>query len=335
MGDPAGIGVELTVQAWHLRDSAELTPFVVYGSAEVFEARAREIGHPLPVETVPNAGAALALFDDALPVIDMMPALAVVAGVADPANGAAVIASIERAVGDTVTGHTAAIVTNPIAKSVLYEAGFSHPGHTEFLGALANCLVANGPYCPVMMITSEHLRVVPLTIHIPLGEVPRAITREGIVTTVGIIAQALERDFGIARPRIAVTGLNPHAGEKGSMGREETNIIVPALADLAARGLDVTGPHPADTLFHAARRSSYDAVLGMYHDQVLIPAKTLAFDTGVNVTLGLPFVRTSPDHGTAFDIAGKGVASPSSLIAALKLARSMSRTRRLAGALTP
>ncbi len=329
MGDPAGIGVELTVQAWHLRHSEDLPTFVVYGSAQVLAARAAAIGHPLPVETVADANAAQQLFEDALPVIDLPLAAPCRAGVADPANGPVVIGAIERAVSDTVAGRAGGVVTNPIAKSVLYQAGFTYPGHTEFLAALAERLVAGGPFQPVMMIASEHLRVVPLTIHIALGDVPRAITREGIVTTVRIMAEALARDFAIPQPRIAVTGLNPHAGEEGSMGREEIDIIAPAVAELTASGLHVTGPHPADTLFHAAQRSNYDAVLGMYHDQVLIPAKTLAFDTGVNVTLGLPFVRTSPDHGTAFDIAGKGIASPSSLIAAMKLAQRMNAARRL------
>ena len=335
MGDPAGIGLELVAKAWHLRRSEGLPAFALYGCARALRERVCEIEGVLPLRTVADPHEAGACFDDALGVIDIALAQPANAGVADPANGAATIAAIERAVADTVAGRTSAVVTNPISKSVLYQAGFAYPGHTEFLAALAKRLAAGAPCHPVMMIASDALRVVPLTIHIPLVDVPGAISGDEIAATIRIMSGALRRDFGIARPRIAVTGLNPHAGEDGSMGREEIDTIAPAIAALRAEGLGVTGPHPADTLFHAARRASYDAVLGMYHDQVLIPVKTLAFDTGVNVTLGLPFVRTSPDHGTAFDIAGTGRASPSSLIAAIKLARRMSEARQQTVAASP
>lgn len=332
MGDPAGIGLELTALAWYRRHTECIPPFVVYACAASLLSRANAIGRALPICVVAEPGEAMAAFDRALPVIDIPLSVPTLPGVADPANGAAVVAAIERAVADTVGGRAAAVVTNPIAKSVLYQAGFAYPGHTEFLAALAERSVPGGPYLPVMMIASPALRVVPLTIHIPLAAVPRAINQDGIVACARIMARALERDFAIARPRIAVAGLNPHAGEDASMGREDIDIIAPAIAQLQAEGIEVSGPHPADTLFHAARRATYDAVLAMYHDQALIPAKTLAFDTGVNVTLGLPFVRTSPDHGTAFDIAGQGSGSPSSLIAALLLARAMCDARATAAA---
>lgn len=327
MGDPAGVGLELTGMAWLRRHAEGLPAFVMLGSVAALRERCAALGLDIPIALVPDPRAAMSVFATSLPVIDMAPANPARPGVADPANGAAVIASIERAVGAVVNGEAAAVVTNPIAKSVLYRAGFRHPGHTEFLADLARRHYPDAPCEPVMMIASDSLNVVPLTIHIPLKAVPGAITTSSIIATSRIIAAALRRDFGIAHPRIVVAGLNPHAGEDGAIGSEDRDIIAPAIAELRAEGIDVTGPHPADTLFHAARRSSYDCVLGMYHDQVLIPAKTLAFDTGVNVTLGLPFVRTSPDHGTAFDIAGKGIASPASLIAAMKLAMRMSERR--------
>jgi 4-hydroxythreonine-4-phosphate dehydrogenase len=240
------------------------------------------------------------------------------AGRPDPAFASATIESIERAVGYVRSGEASAIVTNPIAKHVLYEAGFRFPGHTEFLGALAAQWGERAQ--PVMMLWSRELSVVPVTIHIPLADAPGALTRELIASTARIVAADLHDRFGIARPRLAIAGLNPHAGEGGAMGREEIETIGPAIAELRAEGLDVSGPHPADTMFHAAARARYDVALTMYHDQGLIPIKTLAFDTGVNVTLGLPFIRTSPDHGTAFDIAGKGLANPTSLIEAARLA---------------
>ena len=241
----------------------------------------------------------------------------------DARNAAATIESIARAVRAVHDGAARAVVTNPIAKAVLYEAGFRFPGHTEYLGELAKDW-AEAAF-PVMMIWSETLAVVPVTIHIPLSEAPRALSADLIVKTARVVDRDLRARFRIARPRLAVAGLNPHAGEGGAMGGEESTIIAPALGTLRAEGIDVMGPLPADTMFHPAARARYDVALTMYHDQGLIPVKTLAFDTGVNVTLGLPFVRTSPDHGTAFDIAGKGIANPSSLIAALKLADRLTR----------
>ena len=330
MGDPAGIGLELIAMCWLRRQSEAVPPFAVFGSVSELVARAKLIGATVDVEAISDARMAATVFQHAIPVIEIPLAHPATAGVASAANGGAVITAIERAVAAVHAGEAAAVVTNTIAKSVLYDAGFRHPGHTEFLADLARRHWPGAPADPVMMIASSALRVVPLTIHIALSEVPGAITHERIVDTARIMASALSTDFGLPRPRIAIAGLNPHAGEDGAMGMEEGRIIAPAIAELRTAGFDVTGPHPADTLFHAARRTTYDAVLAMYHDQALIPAKTLAFDTGVNVTLGLPFVRTSPDHGTAFDIAGTGVASPSSLIAALQLAKLMSERRSAA-----
>lgn len=237
------------------------------------------------------------------------------------ANADAVIQSIRRAVSLVQAGECSAVVTNPIAKKVLLDAGFGFPGHTEFLAHLTDAPRA------VMMLAVEGLRVVPITIHEPIARVPSLLTQDLIIETARITARALVSDFGIARPRLAVTGLNPHAGEGGAMGREEIEIIAPAIDRLRAEGLDAHGPSPADTMFHAAARARYDAALCMYHDQALIPLKTIDFDRGVNVTLGLPIIRTSPDHGTAFDIAGKGIANPASLIAAIELAADMAARR--------
>ncbi|MCB1506570.1 MAG: 4-hydroxythreonine-4-phosphate dehydrogenase PdxA [Hyphomicrobiaceae bacterium] len=335
MGDPAGVGLELTITAWQRRVSEGLAPFAYFGSAEAIADRAAALGQVIDIVRIASPSEAAGVFGRALPVIDMALPAPAVAGVADPSNGAVVIASIEKAVAAVAAGEAAAVVTNPIAKSVLYRAGFAHPGHTEFLASLARAHYPGSAADPVMMIASDALNVVPLTIHIPLAEVPAAISSEMIERTLRIMAASLSREFGFAHPRIAVAGLNPHAGEDGSIGLEDRDVIAPVIAKLAAEGLHVTGPHAADTLFHPAARATYDAVLAMYHDQALIPVKTLAFDTGVNVTLGLPFVRTSPDHGTAFDIAGKGRASASSLIAALKLAQRMSERRSAAAANAP
>ena len=339
MGEPAGIGPDITLSAWLMRKTRQLPPFVVLGRADIIRARATLLGLAVPIETVTTAGEALTVFDRALPVLDLEPAAAnetpppvsVSPGKPDPAAAPLTVGAIRRAVELVQLGEASAVVTNPIAKSVLYAAGFRHPGHTEYLAELARAPGGGIPR-PVMMIASDALRVVPLTIHVPLAQVSSLLTRELIVETVRITHAALMLDFGIERPRIAVAGLNPHAGENGTIGDEEVQFISPAISALRTEGLIVSGPHSADTLFHAAARTHYDAAIGMYHDQVLVPAKTLAFDTGVNVTLGLPFVRTSPDHGTAFDIAGKGIASSESLIAALLMAADMATNRAKAGA---
>jgi 4-hydroxythreonine-4-phosphate dehydrogenase len=252
--------------------------------------------------------------------------------VPDPANASAVIGAIEAATAAVAAGEATALVTNPIAKHVVTGPDFPYPGHTDFLAALAERHWPGRRYHAVMMLAAQGLRVVPLTVHIPFVDVPKAITRDKIGETVRITHAALKRDFGLQRPRIVVTGLNPHAGEEGTIGREEIDIIAPAIGDLCAEGLDVTGPHPADTLFHAAARATYDAAVCMYHDQALIPFKTVAFEDGVNVTLGLPFVRTSPDHGTAFGIAAEGCASALSFIESLRLAAAIAAARAAAKA---
>jgi len=316
MGDPAGIGPELLLRAWLAREAIG-APFFALADPDALAELARALDLEAPIETVEPAGAA-AVFERALPVVPLANPARAQAGRPDSRFAAATVESIERAVGYVRSGAARAIVTNPIAKKALYDAGFAHPGHTEYLGELATAW--GEPAQPVMMIWSPLLAVVPVTIHIPLAEVPRRLTRGLVLSTARIVARDMTRRFGIARPRLAFAGLNPHAGEEGAMGREEIEIIAPAIAELAAEGLDVVGPLPADTMFHPAARARYDVALTMYHDQGLIPAKTLAFDDGVNVTLGLPFVRTSPDHGTAFDIAGQGLANPSSLIAAARLA---------------
>ena len=335
MGDPAGIGPELTLIAFARRHARGLQPFAVYADPDMLAVRAAALGLDVAIKSITDPTKARDAFAAALPVIPVALARPSVPGEPDPENARAVIASIEAAVAAVQAEHASAVVTNPIAKSVLYAAGFSHPGHTEFLAHLADHgSPGAAPTHPVMMLASQELRVVPVTIHIPLADVPAALSRELIVKTVGITAEALQRYFGIASPRLRVTGLNPHAGESGSIGGEDEAIIAPAIAELRGLGIDATGPAPADTMFHAAARATYDAAIAMYHDQALIPIKTLAFDRGVNVTLGLPFVRTSPDHGTAFDIAGQGRASPESLIAAIELADSMTAAEAARRAIT-
>lgn len=327
MGDPAGIGLDIAVQAWTARRTLSLSPFVLYADPHAVAQRARLLGLSVPLHSLAGREDIHACFADALPIRDILLPAAVQPGHPDGANAPAVIASIEAATADVAAGRAFAVVTNPISKATLYAAGFAHSGHTEFLAELARRLVPGRSWFPVMMLVSDELRVVPLTVHVPLSSVPGALTRELVVTTIRIVHAALRRDFGIDEPRLVVAGLNPHAGEGGAIGREEVDIIVPAVAELAAEGFAVGGPFSADSLFHATARARYDAVIAMYHDQALIPLKTLAFETGVNTTLGLPFVRTSPDHGTAFDIAGSGKASPQSLVAALKLADAMARRR--------
>jgi 4-hydroxythreonine-4-phosphate dehydrogenase len=310
-GEPAGIGPEVAAAAWAaLRDSL---PFVWIG-----DPRHLPPGTPVAELTDP-AGAAL-VAAQALPVLPLAFAQPSVPGRLDPANAPGVIAAIEQGAALARTGAVAGLVTAPIHKKALIDgAGFTYPGHTEFLAALA------GVGRVVMMLACDTLRVVPATIHMPLAQVPGALTPALLDETIRIIARDLGRWFGLAAPRIAVAGLNPHAGEGGAMGREEIEVIGPALDRLRADGFDIAGPLSADTMFHAAARARYDVAVCMYHDQALIPIKTLAFDEGVNVTLGLPFIRTSPDHGTALDIAGKGKARHDSMIAALRLAETMAR----------
>jgi len=326
MGDPAGIGPEITLRAWLARSDRGIEPFVLYGDKDALIERTRVANLAVPIAAVRSPAEAFDAFATALPVLHVPVQARVRPGVGDPANRDAIIGAIEAATAAVVRGEASALVTNPIAKHVVRSDAFPFPGHTEFLAALAERHYGKS-YRAVMMLASHELRVVPLTVHCALASVPKAITRGLIFETVRTTYKALKRDFAIDAPRIAVAGLNPHAGEEGTMGREEIEVIAPAIADLRSEGLSVTGPHSADTLFHAAARRTYDAVVAMYHDQALIPLKTIGFDEGVNVTLGLPFVRTSPDHGTAFDIAAEGRASATSLIEALKLASAIVAAR--------
>ena len=326
-GDPAGIGFDITLKAWAQRTALNLPPFALFANAGAVIERATTLGLNVPIERISALSQTATAFARNLPVIDVAQSKLTRAGHPNSANGAAVIACIEQATAAVIAGHASALVTNPIAKNVLYAAGFKHPGHTEFLAALAERHNPGQSFIPVMLLSCDELRVVPLTIHVPLAVVPGLISEATIIQTARILHAGLIRDFGIADPRIAVAGLNPHAGEAGTIGREDEEIVRPAVEALQREGLRVTGPHSADTLFHAVARETYDAVIAMYHDQALIPIKTLAFDRGVNMTLGLPFVRTSPDHGTAFDIAGSGAARPESFIEALRLALSASQRR--------
>jgi 4-hydroxythreonine-4-phosphate dehydrogenase len=325
MGEPAGIGGEIALQAWARRREAGLAPFLMLDDPGRLAALASRLGWAVPVQVVSEAADARALFDHALPVLPVPLPAAPQPGIPDRRNAPAVLHAIELAVTLCRNGTAAALVTNPIHKAALYDAGFTHPGHTEFLAAL--CDVPR----PVMMLASERLRVVPVTIHVALRRAIELLNTDLIVETARITAQDLRDKFGIAKPRLALAGLNPHAGESGSMGEEDAAIVAPAVARLRSMGIDARGPLPPDTMFHAEARQTYDAAICMYHDQALIPIKTLDFDSGVNVTLGLPIIRTSPDHGTAFDIAGKGTAKPDSLIAALKMAATMAKHRSHVG----
>ena len=312
MGDPAGIGAEITAAAWTiLRQTGPA--FALIGDPDWLAPYA---------PTQPVTRLADARFADAIPIMPLHLAHPATAGQPDPANAPATIASIERAVRLAQSGEASGVVTNPISKAVLQSAGFAHPGHTEFLAHLTGV-----PGREVMMLACPALRVVPVTIHLSLRAALDALTTDGIVAAARAAHAALIADFGIARPRLGIAGLNPHAGESGRMGQEEITLIQPAIDRLRAEGMDVRGPYPPDTMFTDAARQHYDAAICMYHDQALIPIKTLDMWGGVNVTLGLPIVRTSPDHGTAFDIAGRGLASPASLVAALRMADEIA-TRR-------
>jgi 4-hydroxythreonine-4-phosphate dehydrogenase len=297
MGEPSGIGPEVAVAAFkHFGGQAGAHPLKLVGDASVFASHKNAL---IPTRAQVTA----------------------IPGQPDSANAAAVTEAIETAVASCLQGEAAAMVTAPINKAILNAAGFGFPGHTEFLAHLT------GAHRAVMMLASDKLRVVPLTIHLPVADVPKAISKQAVFDAGEIILTALRRDFGVLNPRLAVAGLNPHAGEAGMLGGEDAAVIAPAIAALKARGFNIRGPLPADTLFHEEARKTYDAVLCMYHDQALIPIKTLSFWDGVNVTLGLPIVRTSPDHGTALDIAGQGKADPRSMIAAIQMAADMADAR--------
>lgn len=327
-GDPAGIGPDVTITAWAKRRELGLHPFILVGDPDVISARANLLGLDVSIK-VCEPEEATSVFADALPMLPIPVGFDVQAGQPHVGAALATIKAIETAVTLTLDKRAAAVVTNPIAKAVLYEAGFGFPGHTEFLAELSKKETGQA-VTPVMMIAGPKLRVVPVTIHIPVRDVPDALTPELIIETCRIVASDLKQKFGIEAPRIAVAGLNPHAGEDGAIGTEDRDIIHPATIQLRKEGIDAFGPLPADTMFHDAARKRYDVAVCMYHDQALIPAKALGFDDSVNVTLGLPFIRTSPDHGTAFGIAGQGIANDSSLVAALTMAAQIA-SRQVSG----
>jgi len=317
MGEPAGVGGEVTLKAW----KAKSTPaFFVIDDAERLRGLAQSLELDVPIREINIPSESPGVFERALPVLHRPLNTSVVAGKPTPDNAKAVMDSIKVAVELVRAGQASAVVTNPIHKETLYEAGFKHPGHTEFLADLA---AIDTP--PVMMLASPELRVVPVTIHVSIAQALSNLNKDDIITTARITAQALTKHFAIAKPRLAIAGLNPHAGEGGNMGQEEITTIAPAIAKLCELGIDASGPWPPDTMFHEATRKAYDVAICMYHDQALIPIKTIDFDGAVNVTLGLPFIRTSPDHGTAFNIAGAGVASERSLLAALRMAADMAK----------
>jgi 4-hydroxythreonine-4-phosphate dehydrogenase len=324
LGEPAGIGPDIAIKAWLRRNELKLPAFYLLGDRDFVASRAKTLGMNVDLADV-GAEKAVSAFTSALPIVATGRVATARPGQPDETSAEAALASIRHAVADVVAGRASAVVTNPIAKSVLYRAGFRHPGHTEYLAELA----ASGGDVPqpVMMLWSPVLAVVPVTIHLPLRDALAHLSSDLIVTTARIVVADLKARFGVKTPRLAVTGLNPHAGEEGTLGTEDQEIVAPAVEILRAEGIEARGPLPADTLFHDAARKAYDCAICMYHDQALIPIKTIAFDDAVNVTLGLPFIRTSPDHGTAFDIAGTGRANPASLIAALRLAARLAASR--------
>jgi 4-hydroxythreonine-4-phosphate dehydrogenase len=323
LGEPAGIGPDLALEVWRRRVDFGVPAFYLVADPDFLGRRAAQLGIDVPIAVVTPRLAA-ATFSLSLPVVPIDVAVSAKPGHPDRSSAPAAVASIRRAVADVMAGAAAAVVTNPVAKNVLYQWGFAEPGHTEFLAKLVQ-EATDKTLRPVMMLWSPELAVVPVTIHLPLREIFKQLSTELVVETGRIVARDLAKRFGLAHPRLAFAGLNPHAGEEGALGDEDRAIVAPAVAQLVADGIDARGPLPADSMFHDKARASYDAALCMYHDQALIPIKTLAFDHAVNVTLGLPFVRTSPDHGTAFDIAGTGRADPKSLVAALQLATRLAR----------
>jgi 4-hydroxythreonine-4-phosphate dehydrogenase len=324
LGDPAGVGPEIVVKAWRALKDEGPAFFVVGDAQAVRSAPTSTAGLVRAISSLDEVEGA---FPTAIPVFDLPLRGPVVAGQPTAAAAASIIQWIETAVGLALSKTVSAVVTAPIAKAPLYEAGFKFPGHTEFLGELTAAASYDGARGPIMMLTAADLRVTLVTVHEPLAKVSAKLDIQSVVNAGLVTAQALRRDFGIAKPRLAVAGLNPHAGESGTIGREEVEIVQPAIRALKDLGVDARGPYPSDTLFHAEARAGYDAALCLYHDQALIPIKMLDFWGGVNVTLGLPIVRTSPDHGTAFDISGRGIARPDSLIAAIRLADQIAKTR--------
>ena len=320
MGEPAGIGPDIILSLFMQRQTLGLPPFLVFGHPDFLAARARRLGLDVAIAES-SAENAPTTFATALPVFPIEGDVPDQPGQPSPPSAAVVIGAISAAVRATLSGECRGVVTAPIHKGALYHAGFSHPGHTEFLAEL--CASGGKVPLPVMMLAHDDLRTVPLTIHVPLRDVPGLVPGQLILSTLRVMAHDLRQRFGIAEPRITVAGLNPHAGEGGTIGREDVEIIAPAIAAATAEGINAIGPLPGDTLFYPPHWRKYDAVLAMYHDQALIPIKTVAFDSGVNITLGLPIVRTSPDHGTAFDLAGTGKASSASFAAAIAMAHKM------------
>jgi 4-hydroxythreonine-4-phosphate dehydrogenase len=319
LGEPAGVGAEIIAKAWTtLKDQA---PFAVIGDAALLEAQG------VPVREIGDIADAGMVFARALPVLNHPAPAPVEAGKPDPRNAGVVADWIERAVSMVLMGEASGVVTAPIAKAPLYAAGFRFPGHTEFIAELTADAPYQGTRGPVMMLTARNLRACLVTIHVALDQAPELVTEERVARTARVVHETLRRDFGIARPRLALAALNPHAGEGGALGLQEITVLKPAAEALRAEGIDITEPLPADTMFHDEARAGYDAAICLYHDQALIPVKTLDFWGGVNATLGLPVIRTSPDHGTGFDIAGKGIARPDSLIAAIRLASEMAAKR--------
>ncbi len=321
MGEPAGIGGEIIIKSWLARAEHGLPPFFLLDDASRLSALAQSLGWSVPIVEIGEAAETVLQFDQALPVLAHPLNRKSVPGRPDPGNGPAVIGSIHRAVELCLDGQASALVTNPIQKESLYAAGMKHPGQTELIAEMS------GGDTPVMMLACPELRTVPVTIHQRLAQAISDLTSDTILTTCRITLAALEQDFGIANPRLAVAGLNPHAGEGGYLGHEDAAIVLPAVEALQGQGARVQGPLPADTLFHPRARARYDAAICMYHDQALIPIKTIGFDLGVNITLGLPIVRTSPDHGTALDLAGTGNASPLSMIEAIRTAADIAASR--------
>ncbi len=318
LGDPSGIGPEVTAKAWVAREIQRLPAFFAVGDARSIEAVWRG-----PIARISDPSEAPGVFATALPVIDVEDAGSIRPGEPDSEGARCAIASLEMAVGLARTGAAGGLITGPVSKVCLYDIGFTHPGQTEFVAERCGISPSNA----VMMLAGPSLRVVPMTTHMPLALVRDVLTTELLVAKARATAKGLMRNFGISEPRLAFAGFNPHAGESGALGREEIEIIAPAVAQLREEGIDATGPFASDSMFHKRARSTYDAAMCCYHDQALIPLKTLHFDDGVNMTLGLPIVRTSPDHGTAFDIAGKGLAEPGAMIAAIRMAATAARYR--------
>lgn len=327
-GDPAGIGPELVLMAWMDRQKLNFPPFALIADPAHIAALAKQLDWDVPIREVAPEDTAAA-FGNALPVIPLKTKANAISGQADPATAPSTVEAIETAVALTMADRASAFVTNPVAKYVLSDAGFQHRGSDEFLASLAERYTGT-PAWPVLMFWSEILAVVPVTVHVPVADIPLCLTSDIIVSTGIVVSDDLSRRFGISRPRLAITGLNPHAGENGKIGTEDRDVIAPAITLLRRKNIDARGPYSADSLFHARARAGYDVVIAMYHDQALIPIKTLAFDSAVNVTLGLPFIRTAPNHGTAFDIAGRGIGNPKSLISSIRLSNRLANTQNQA-----